>query len=56
MITKLKLVNGRVVVIEQSMFAIKARYEGEDESKSHAITTEKYMALVCNGTPVGDIQ
>ena len=56
MVTKLKLVNGRVVVIEQTCTAIKARYEGEDESKSHAITTEKYMALVCNGSPIGNIE
>jgi len=53
MITRLKLFNGRVVVIEQTCTAIRARYEGEDESKN--ITTEKYVELVSNGTPIGGI-
>ena len=53
MVTKLKLNSGQIVIIEQTMTAIRARYEWETESRT--ITTEKYMALVENSTPIGEI-
>lgn len=53
MVTRLKLTNGRIVVIEQTISAIRARYEGEQVSKN--ISTDKYVELVRNGTPIGGI-
>lgn len=54
MVTRLKLNSGSEVIIEQTMTAIRARYAWETESR--VITTEKYMALVENSTPIGDIK
>ena len=57
MVTRLKLVNGRVVVIEQTTTAIRARWEDEPESTAKPISTEKYLKYIneYNGIPVGNI-
>ena len=52
MTTTLKLWDGRKVTIEQTTTAIIATYEGEQPKQ---ITSQDYMRLVCNGTPIGGI-
>lgn len=50
--TRLKLFNGRIVVVEQTLTAITAQYEGEPVRK---ITSNEYMKLVWQGVPCGNI-
>lgn len=51
--TRLKLFNGRKVVIEQTLSAIKAKFEDEPEPRN--ITSSEYMKLVWQGVPIGNI-
>lgn len=45
--------DGRKVVIEQTLTAIKAQFEGEPEARR--ITTDDYMHLIRIGVPIGNI-
>lgn len=51
--TRLKLFDGRKVVIEQTITSIRAHFEGESEPRN--ITSSEYMRLVWQGTPCGAI-
>ena len=57
MVTRLKLVNGRIVVIEQTCTAIRARWEDAPESSAKHISTEEYLKYIneYGGIPVGNI-
>lgn len=51
--TRLKLFNGRKVTIEQTITAIKAKFEDEPEPRN--ITSSEYMRLVWQGVPIGGV-
>ena len=51
--TRLRLFDGRKVVVEQTLTAITAQFEGEPDAKK--ITSDEYMKLVCLGVPCGVI-
>ena len=52
MTTTLKLHDGRIVTVEQTMTTLTAQVDGGEKKP---ITSDQYMRLVMAGTPVGSV-